>query len=267
MSKPRRAGDMPSPRHGGGALPWRPTFTWEEWIKYNVIPARLYLWRLLLKHWRKGEAELRFLSRLVPRGRAAVDVGANKGVYTHFLSRLCPRVHAFEPNPKMFALLCRTLPANARAYQIALSDGAAASGELIVPIYGTVFSNVGASLNPRKKAGRHGTVEVACRTLDSFGFTDVGFIKIDVEGFEAAVLSGARETIARERPVILVEMEEGHTGRPIEESHAFMAQFDMDGYFLRDGCLLPLADFDPENDHRRKVRQPGYVNNFIFKPR
>lgn len=249
------------------SIPWAPRFTWEERFKYGLVPARLYLWRLLRKHWRKGEAELRVLPEIVPAGRAAIDVGANKGVYTHYLSRIVPHVHAFEPNPKMHMLLTRTLPKNATAYTCALSDRNNAAAELIVPVYGSVFSNVGASLNSRKKDRQHGTVMIETRTLDSFNFTNVGFLKIDVEGFERTVLNGARDLIARERPTILVEMEEGHTGEPIEASHAFMDQFDMDGFFVRDGKVRPLAEFDAENDHRRKVRQPGYVNNFIFKPR
>ncbi len=249
------------------SISWAPRFTWEERFKYGLVPARLYLWRLLRKHWRKGEPELRLLPEIVPKGRTAIDVGANKGVYTHYLSRLVPHVHAFEPNPKMHALLTRTLPTNATAYTCALSDRNGATAELIVPIYGGVFSNVGASLNPRMKGRQHGSVTVETRTLDSFNFTNVGFLKIDVEGFEKAVLRGATALIARERPVILVEMEEGHTGEPIEASHAFMTQFDMEGFFVRAGKLLPLSAFDAERDHRQKVRQPGYVNNFIFKPR
>ena len=42
-------------------------------------------------------------------------------------------------------------------------------------------------------------------TLDSFGFQDVGFIKVDCEGYERQVLEGGVETIERERPVIIVE--------------------------------------------------------------
>ncbi|MCA0199825.1 MAG: FkbM family methyltransferase [Proteobacteria bacterium] len=249
------------------SIPWTPRFTWEERFKYDLIPARLYLWRLLRKHWRKGEPEIRILPEIVPAGRMAIDVGANKGVYTHFLSRLASHVHAFEPNPKMHRLLTRTLPKNATAYTCALSDRDNEVAELIVPIYGSVFSNVGASLNPLMKGRNHGTVSVPTRTLDSFNFTNVGFLKVDVEGFEKTVFNGAVELIRRERPVIQVEMEEGHTGEPIEASHAFMAQFDMAGFFVRDGKLLPLSAFDADKDHRQKVRKPGYVNNFIFKPR
>ena len=249
------------------AIPFTPRYTLEERFKYTVIPARLYLWRLLRKHWRKGEPEIRLLSEFVPRGRAAIDVGANKGVYTHYLSRIATHVHAFEPNPKMHRILCRALPANVTTYTCALSDQNDGTAEMIVPIYGGYFSNATASLNTRKKDRKHGVFSVQTRTLDSFGFTNIGFIKIDVEGFEKTVLAGARELIARERPVIQVELEEDHTGEPIESCLAFMDQFSMDGFFVRDGKLHPLSAFDPDDDHRQRLRKTGYINNFIFKPR
>lgn len=50
--------------------------------------------------------------------------------------------------------------------------------------------------------------------LDDLDLGDIGFIKIDVEGFEARVIDGACETIARCRPVMLIEIEEKHTGEP-----------------------------------------------------
>lgn len=248
-------------------IAWTPRFTWEERLKYTLVPPRLYMWRLIRKHMRGNEPELRLLPFLVPRDRAAIDVGANRGIYTHVLAKLCTHVHAFEPNPKMLMLLRRALPRNATAYQAALSDTDGGTVDLIVPIYGDVFSNVGASLNPRMAERPHGLVQVERRTLDSYKFDNVGYIKIDVEGFEDAVLAGATETIMRNRPIVQVEMEEGHTGRPIQESHALMDRFDMDGFFVRGGELRPLAEFDAERDHRAKVRQPGYVNNFIFRPR
>ena len=80
---------------------WTPPYTWEERFKYTLIPPRLYMWRLIRKHLRKGEAELHLLPRIVPAHKIAIDVGANKGVYTHLLSRICPHVEAFEANPKI----------------------------------------------------------------------------------------------------------------------------------------------------------------------
>ena len=47
---------------------------------------------------------------------------------------------------------------------------------------------------------------VQCRTLDSFKFDNVDFIKIDVDGYEHKVLIGAKQTITKFEPVINIEM-------------------------------------------------------------
>lgn len=251
------------------ATTFKPQYTVEEWIKYNLIPARLYMWRLLRKHARRGERELKLLPELVDPRKIALDIGANKGVYTHTLARLCRHVHAFEPHPKMFALLTRALPRNVTAHHVAASDRDG-TAELIIPSYKAGgMSNQGASLDTAKKKAPFGytPVTVEARTIDSFAFTGVGFIKIDVEGFEAAVVRGLLQTAARERPVIMVEIEEWHTHRPIEDCLRDMEVLNADAFFVRDGELVPIARFDPEADHRRRRGQPGYVQNFIFKPR
>lgn len=244
---------------------WTPPYSWEERLKYTLVPARLYMWRLIRKHLRKGEAELKFLPQIVPRDRIAIDIGANKGVYTHLLARLASGVEAFEPNPKIYRILTRTLPSNVVAHQVALSN-TVGTAELIVPMYGGGFSNQTATLNPRKRNEGAGVVQVTQRTLDSYGFSNIGFIKIDVEGFEAAVLTGARETIVRERPVLQIELEEQHTGQPIEDSLAAVRNLEMDAFFLRDGVLRPIADFDPAQNRQAFKTRQGYINNFIFKP-
>ena len=244
---------------------WTPPYTLEERLKYALVPPRLYMWRLIRKHLRKGEAELKILPQIVPPDRMAIDVGANKGVYSHLLARVCQGVEAFEPNPKIYRILARTLPRNVVAHQVALSD-TVGTADLIVPMYGGGFSNQTASLNPRKRNAGAGTVRVPQRTLDSYGFSNVGFIKIDVEGFETAVLAGARETIRRERPVMQIELEEQHTGQSIEQCLAGVQEMDMDAFFLRDGILQPISEFDPARN-RAAFGGSGYINNFIFKPR
>ena len=245
---------------------WTPPYSLEERIKYALVPARFYMWRLIRKNLRKGEAELKFLPNIVPRDRIAIDIGANKGVYTHLLARLASSVEAFEPNPKISGVLTRYLPRNVVTHQVALSDSIG-TAELIVPMHGGGFSNQTASLNPRKRNEGARSVRVTQRTLDSYGFSNVGFIKIDVEGFEPAVLAGARETIMRERPVMQVELEEQHTGQTIEQCLANVQAFGMDAFFLCDGSLRPISEFDPAKNRAAFKDRKGYFNNFIFKPR
>ena len=52
------------------------------------------------------------------------------------------------------------------------------------------------SIRPSKKP---------CHKVDEFNFTDIDYIKIDVEGFEKKVLIGAKETILKYKPLIVIE--------------------------------------------------------------
>ena len=57
----------------------------------------------------------------------------------------------------------------------------------------------------RVRVGK-GDDRVEARTIDSFGFSDVSLMKIDVEGHEAEVLFGAGKTIDTFSPVIIIEI-------------------------------------------------------------
>ena len=61
--------------------------------------------------------------------------------------------------------------------------------------------------------GHEGWVQQTVETvpLDELGLSDVGFVKIDVEGFELSVIKGATGLLTRERPNVLVEIEQAHT--------------------------------------------------------
>ncbi|HLB31518.1 MAG TPA: FkbM family methyltransferase [Gammaproteobacteria bacterium] len=246
--------------------PWSPPYTFEERIKYALIPAGLYIRHRVRKELRRGEPELHLLPFLADRRRVSLDIGANKGVYAWMLARCSREVHAFEPNPKLFRILQRISGPNLHVSPIALSNR---SGHAMLRIPGNEqrgYSNQGSSLSAIKVAGEHGEIEVETSRLDDLNLGDIGFIKIDVEGFEQAVIEGAVETLRRCRPNLLIEMEERHTHRPIEESLDYVQRLGYRGLFLRDGELVSLSRFDPARMHRECVDKPGYVFNFIFLP-
>jgi hypothetical protein len=122
-----------------------------------------------------------------------------------------------------------------------------------------------------KISQNHLTIRVPVKRLDDFGFADVSFIKIDVEGHESQVLAGATNTILRERPTILVEIEQRHLGEiPITDVFEQLAELGYRGYFLFNKKQHSLDEFslkDHQANFLSDVSNPGYVNNFIFKPR
>ena len=78
----------------------------------------------------------------------------------------------------------------------------------MIPIRSGRISNQTGSLRADLVSKQeHLEVRVAACRLDDEPVGDVGFLKIDVEGFERAVIEGALETIRRCKPVMLVEIE------------------------------------------------------------
>ena len=238
-----------------------------ETFKSLLIPSRMYIRYLLRKHLKHGDKELHLLVFLVDPTKNAIDIGANKGVYTEALARLVPTVHAFEPYPKIYDILSSGSRANTSTYRVALSN-ASETTELLIPFNAKrrTYSNQGASLSRIKVSGEHAAVNVTSRTLDSYQFKNIGFIKIDVEGHELAVLQGAQETLLRNKPVLMIELEERHTGLHIQALIAQVEKYGYSGYFLRNHQLTKCDRLDSSAEHRDAVGTSFYVFNFIFFP-
>ena len=75
-------------------------------LKFHLVPTRWHM-ASICRRLRLLEPEIAILPHLVARDRVALDVGANKGGYTHTLLGLASAVHAFEPNPALIPWLSR----------------------------------------------------------------------------------------------------------------------------------------------------------------
>lgn len=271
--RPRRATVARRLQHSTGARPTpdeseliRRLLTPAQRLKYSLIPGPLYGWARSIRRWRRGEPELHLLEGLVDPHRTAVDVGANKGTYTWFLSRLCRHVYAYEPNPAMRWMLTRCTPGNVTVFPRALSDQA---GEAVLRIpqrHGRFANNIG-TLRPVLDDAAYEPVPVTTTRLDDDGLGDVGFLKIDVEGHEREVLRGARELIARDRPVLLVEIIAEHNDRPVDDTIAFVERH---GYRAHVVHGLKLAEWSlvrrlrDEQQHRGQPNER--IRNYVFLP-
>jgi hypothetical protein len=87
-----------------------------------------------------------------------------------------------------------------------------------------------------------------------------------VEGFEHEVLEGAAETLRRDRPNLLIEMEEAHTEVPIDVMVERVMAYGYSAFALVRGVLTPFAGLDLDKHHRRPESREDYVFNFIFLP-
>lgn len=137
-----------------------------------------------------------------------LDVGANIGNHSIFFSSLFGRVLSFEPNPRTFELLkINTRVAdNISSFGIGLSN-CARQGAICFS-RGNLGGG-GTSVNIDEGNAALSFVEVSFSTVDKvindLSQIPVSLIKIDTEGHEFEVVSGAQETIRRDQPVVVFE--------------------------------------------------------------
>jgi FkbM family methyltransferase len=158
----------------------------------------------------------------------ALDIGAHVGAVAIYLARKFERVIALEAVPATFEFLRRNtkdIP-NLEALKVAAGPEAGETYLSHYPRHGQLSHVAPASDVP--KTERVGPIPVI--TIDSLDVSPVSFIKLDVEGYELPVLEGARQTIEKFRPLILVEQngnEETHFGRPRNEASAYLEALGM----------------------------------------
>ena len=242
------------------------------------VPARLMVPSIAWQY-RFFEPELVRLNEFVPEGRGAVDVGVWWGPWSWWLARRVPRVDSFEPNPDFIARLVSAMPKNVNIHPVALSNQSARSNLWVPP--GGVNTHGRASLEPQTRTGSDWKRQsVATSRLDDFELGDVGFVKIDVEGHELAVLQGATDLLKTQRPTLLVEIEQ-HAGRQgwLDEIIDFLGDYSYSGEFLQKGHWHPISELDRQHTREMatRVAQHGYlvnlllyarryVHNFVFTP-
>ncbi len=226
--------------------------------------------------WRRssGEAELVLVERFADPSGTFVDVGAHRGAYLSRARGRFRRLVGIEPNPELAAYLKRVFPpAEAEILAVGLSEREGTLALHVPEVAGKLVASR-ASFDSAALGGvPHRTVEVPVRTLDRLGLERVAFLKIDVEGHELAVLRGGTATLSRDRPVLLVEIEERHHPGGSTRVFDFLRQLGYRCHYLEQGRLVPFDDGDlarlqpPEFVKDPFGRRSGrYVDNFLFLP-
>ena len=233
-----------------------------------LVPSRRYLWlrNLFLIYTKAIDPELEALHKYLNGRRTFIDIGANKGTYSYYLSNTFRQVKSFEPLTGLVSHLKNCKKDHIEVFDFALGD-VEGHFTLYTPLIGGKPLYTRSSIvKPKEECTEH---HIAVAKLDSFNFNAVDCIKIDVEGHELAVLKGALKTIKECRPVLLIEVEQRHHEEPISGVFDFIMNLNYSGHLLKDGKLLSLDDFDVERDQLRwlpDVKNASYVNNFFFFP-
>jgi len=140
-----------------------------------------------------------------------LDIGANIGCISQALVASGFKVEAFEPQPEVYKLLRANVRANTHCVALGSVEGTAEMPKVHYSERGN-FGGLGCGFR-----SIYGSYLVPVKTLDSYEFSDVGFIKLDVEGFEREVLLGGRETIRKYKPVLYIEDDRVERSKALRE--------------------------------------------------
>jgi FkbM family methyltransferase len=226
-------------------------------MAYNINDV--YLGRSLDVYGEYSLGETDLFAKLIKPGSMVLDIGANIGAHTLFFARAVGPgggVVAIEPQRAVYQLLCANLALseinNVRTIQV--GAGAAHGRAFLTPVDYAKPGNFG-GVAVTEQAGE--PTEII--TVDSLRLDECHLIKIDVEGHEAAVISGARETIERLRPVLYVENDRR------QNSPDLIRQISALGYALHWHCP-PL--YSPDNFYGHPTNLwPGIVSiNMLARP-
>jgi len=226
---------------------------------YSLFQALAMGWDIKRGSW--WEPELELIDRVVREGDSVIDIGANYGLWAYHASRAVGprgRVYCFEPIPftaKTFRLIGKGLgflhnveivnkgcgEASGRIqFTVPVQDGVAISAGLVHMI-GRNDDRPGRQVHAAFEKTRNIECEVV--SLDEFlpDLERVSLLKCDIEGADLYAMRGARRTLEKHKPVVIIEITpwflEGF-GLSVADIYGFFADLGYRCYRYDDGGRL-----------------------------
>jgi FkbM family methyltransferase len=172
----------------------------------HVVDHYLF-WGLEYENFNSIQKELK-------KADGILDIGANIGVTTLYFASLNPntKIIAFEPHPKNYACLQENIQLN-KFQNIETIQAGLGAKEQDLKLYEIDKNNPGNNRILKKEIDAP-SVDIHIFNLDEFLSTkerfNIDFIKIDVEGYEYAVLLGAEKTLKQHSPLLFVELDDNY---------------------------------------------------------
>jgi FkbM family methyltransferase len=211
-----------------------------------------------LRLWQEKETAPVILEN-IGRSRCFVDVGANSGIYTVLGCTINPNVSvvAVEPVPKVCAALANNVTQNNFAARVTILNVALGDSNGMVSFHEAADATMGSLAVGGYRGQRGRVIQVECRTLDSIVEQlniEPDFLKIDVEGFEDVVLSGASRVLSKFRPRIVLEANPGDPGERMTE---ILSQYGYRFQNITDHGLESRSEIIPVEAHRNWLCVPS----------
>ena len=207
-------------------------------------------------------------------GKSFVDIGAHIGSYTFELANSFEHVHSFEPAQEAYNYLCsnialKSLTPRTTTYNVALGSSKKKEVFCVRQIDGGTSGLPLVNQNNEAIVGdNEDSYLVNVERLDSFKLTNIGLIKIDVEGYELDVLKGSVNTLRRNNyPPILFECNDMLWGHPDHLNETFESSQQKLFVFLNDlgYSITPLKGTEMYVARRSTTLQ-SLLEHFIKNP-
>ena len=245
-----------------------------EYIFKNLffIPESFLLKRRAERYLqKKTEPEICILDDIVLKDRASIDIGVYKGIYSYHLLNCSEFVYSFEANSLLIDKIKKSFKNvdNIKIENLAISSSRGVT-ELRIPFrdkkseydYEQKYKLGIASIHSANELDNQSyhSINVEKITLDEYPFKHkIGFIKIDVEGHELDIIRGAKKLLERDKPNLLIEIEERHTRLSQNFIISEIKNFGYQCFILNK--KFKLEEIDEKDDFKFDN------NNFIFKPK
>ena len=257
-----------------------PPSTFEVPFAGFVYPGRMNRWLDWIVYYCGAYEldELELMRSLLERKPqpVALDVGANVGHHSLYLASFCAHVHAFEPYEAVAVCLDEKIHRNCvehiQVHRVGLGDR---DQELAYFAPQGINTGTGSFVATHEPLNNRPAARLTLVHADSYlaalDLQAVDLVKIDVEGFEITVLRGLRATLARYRPIVMLELSDLARSE-FADTAAFMALFPPGyeakvvrsqrhrfGLLGRRGCAL-----EPLRWHHDPL--PGGYINLLLRP-
>lgn len=219
--------------------------------------------------------DLYFIEQKLKPSDTFFDIGSNIGAYAYVAGQIIPaeQMYLFEPIPFLFNRLKNTFK-KVNIYKYAISNETGKTQFKIPFINGQFLDTRGSVETNFKEVGevKSKILNVDTITFDDFiqtnNISKVNFVKIDVEGHEMNVLSGAQKTLATFKPNLLIEIESRHHNNTLELQRIIdsLVLIGYKMYYLeKNTCTIrEVVSEKVAFIIQQKSSDLGYINNYYF---
>lgn len=199
--------------------------SFNQWI--YVDPGD-YIGKRIIRHGLYDSSSINFMRSLLEKldSPVVIDIGANIGNHLLPILPLVKKAIAFEPQPKTFDKLNRSVEKN-KFTNCTVENFGLGSKDEELPFYENVAGNNGSSSFVKEKNSDNTKIvpnlliKNGDSVIDELSIDKLDFIKIDVEGFEYEVFKGIEKNIKKYSPVILMEWDASTTGKDFLTNDVF----------------------------------------------